>query len=70
MQTVFLGYATEDYFFAELAEIKLENTGIRIWRDQDRLRAGSDWRHESKRASTIVSRSWWPSARVRPNPRT
>ncbi|MCB1899094.1 toll/interleukin-1 receptor domain-containing protein [Cognatazoarcus halotolerans] len=45
MQTVFLSYATEDYFFAELAEIKLENAGIRIWRDQDRLRAGSDWRH-------------------------
>lgn len=45
MHTVFLSYATEDYFFAELAEIKLDKAGIRIWRDQDRLRAGSDWRH-------------------------
>jgi hypothetical protein len=44
MITVFLSYSTKDYFFAELAEIKLEEAGIRLWRDQGDLMAGTDWR--------------------------
>lgn len=44
MITVFLSYSTKDYFFAELAEIKLEEAGIRLWRDQGDLIAGTDWR--------------------------
>lgn len=44
MATVFLSYSTKDHYFAELAAIKLEEFGIQLWRDQGRLRAGSDWR--------------------------
>src|SRR6266511_1903842 len=41
---VFLSYSTKDYFFAELAEIKLGQAGIQLWRDQGNLIAGTDWR--------------------------
>lgn len=41
---VFLSYATTDYFFAELAEIKLAEAGIKLWRDKGSLSAGTDWR--------------------------
>lgn len=44
MANVFLSYSSEDYFFAELAEIKLSKAGISLWRDQGQLRAGNDWR--------------------------
>lgn len=44
MATVFLSYSTRDHFFAELAHIKLVEAGIDLWRDQGRLRAGTDWR--------------------------
>jgi hypothetical protein len=44
MTKVFLSYSVKDYFFAELAEIKLAEHGIQLWRDQDQLRAGTDWR--------------------------
>ena len=44
MKTVFLSYSTNDHFFAELATIKLAEAGIRVWRDQEQLRAGTDWR--------------------------
>jgi len=49
MTKVFLSYSTKDYFFAELAEIKLAEAGIELWRDMDQLRAGSDWRHGIER---------------------
>lgn len=49
MITVFLSYATEDHFFAELAHIKLAEAGIQLWRDQGQLRAGSDWRQGIER---------------------
>src|ERR1043166_3395048 len=41
---VFLSYSTKDYFFAELLAKNLAEVGIRLWRDQDKLRAGSQWR--------------------------
>ena len=44
MPTVFLSYSKKDYFFAELADIKLSEAGITLWRDQGQLRAGADWR--------------------------
>jgi hypothetical protein len=44
MATVFLSYSTKDHYFAELAAIKLEGSGVQLWRDQGQLRAGSDWR--------------------------
>lgn len=44
MTTVFLSYSTRDHYFAELASIKFAEAGIRLWRDQGQLRAGSDWR--------------------------
>jgi hypothetical protein len=34
MSTVFLSYSKKDYFFAELADIKLSEAGISLWRDQ------------------------------------
>lgn len=45
MTMVFLSYATTDHIFAELAEIKLREAGITMWRDRGQLRAGEDWRH-------------------------
>jgi hypothetical protein len=44
MSTVFLSYSKKDYFFAEVASIKLSEAGIKLWRDQGQLRAGEDWR--------------------------
>jgi len=44
MATVFLSYSTKDHYFAELAAIKLAESGINLWRDQGQLRAGGDWR--------------------------
>lgn len=45
MSHVFLSYSREDRFFAELAHVKLEESGISVWVDQGQLRAGSDWRN-------------------------
>jgi hypothetical protein len=44
MPIVFLSYSKQDHFFAEVAEIKLAEAGISLWRDQGQLRAGADWR--------------------------
>jgi len=49
MATIFLSYSKKDYFFAELAEIKLADGQIKLWRDQGQLRAGADWRHGIER---------------------
>ncbi len=43
MRNVFLSYATKDHYFADLAEIKLAEAGIVLWRDRSQLRAGADW---------------------------
>jgi hypothetical protein len=45
MATVFLSYSRADFFFAELAGIKLGEAGISVWRDLSHLRAGADWRN-------------------------
>jgi TIR domain len=42
--TVFLSYSRKDHYFAELADIKLSEAGIKLWRDQGQLRAGGEWR--------------------------
>jgi hypothetical protein len=44
MPRVFLSYSKKDHFFAELADIKLSESGIELWRDQGLIRAGADWR--------------------------
>ena len=45
MTTVFISYSTQDHDLAERAGIKLADAGIKLWRDQGQLRAGSDWRN-------------------------
>lgn len=54
MTTVFLSYSTKDHHFAELATLKLAEAGIQVWRDQGRLRAGTDWRQEIERAISVA----------------
>jgi len=56
MATVFLSYSRKDHYFAELADIKLSEAGIKMWRDQGQLRPGSDWRFsiEAGIASSIA----------------
>ena len=49
MPQVFLSYSTKDYFFAELAAMKLGEVGITVWHDQGQLPAGSDWRQGIER---------------------
>lgn len=49
MPVVFLSYSTKDFFFAELAGIKLAEAGITLWRDQRSLVAGGDWRNGIER---------------------
>jgi hypothetical protein len=44
VETVFLSYSKKDYFFAELASVRLSEKGIAVWRDQSQLRGGDDWR--------------------------
>ena len=44
LDSIFLSYASEDYFFAEMLGIKLAEHGFAIWRDQGSIRAGDDWR--------------------------
>ena len=44
MNTVFLSYASNDYFFAEMLALKLHDEGFQIWRDNNSIRAGDDWR--------------------------
>lgn len=49
MSTVFLSYSTNDHFFADLADIKLAEAGITVWRDKGQLVAGTDWRQGIER---------------------
>ena len=44
MNSIFLSYSTQDYFFAEMLAIKLEAVGFTLWRDLGSIRAGDDWR--------------------------
>jgi hypothetical protein len=45
MKTIFLSYSSQDYFFAEMLALKLEEKGFRLWRDLGAIRAGDDWRN-------------------------
>jgi hypothetical protein len=46
MKTIFLSYSSQDYFFAEMLAIKLEEKkDFRLWRDLGAIRAGDDWRN-------------------------
>ncbi len=49
MPTVFLSYSTKEHHFAELAGIKLAEASIKLWRDQEQLRAGSEYRGDIER---------------------
>jgi hypothetical protein len=44
MSKVFLSYAAEDHFFAELAGVTLAGAGIEMWRDKGQLVPGTEWR--------------------------
>ena len=44
MNTIFLSYSSQDYFFAEMLALKLAANGFAIWRDLGSIRAGDDWR--------------------------
>lgn len=45
MKSIFLSYSSQDYFFAEMLAIKLEERRtFRLWRDLGAIRAGDDWR--------------------------
>jgi len=44
MPTVFLSHSKKDHVFADLVENKLAAAKIILWREQDQLRAGTDWR--------------------------
>lgn len=44
MSKVFLSYASEDHFFAELAGVTLAAAGIEMWRDKGQLVPGTEWR--------------------------
>lgn len=46
MEGVFLSYARADFFFAQLARLKLEQEGIQVWADTAKLRPGDDWKLE------------------------
>ena len=42
--TIFLSYSSQDYFFAEMLDLKLTEGGFKVWRDLGCIRAGDDWR--------------------------
>lgn len=44
MNSIFLSYSKQDYFFAEMLAFKLSQENFNIWRDQGSIRAGDDWR--------------------------
>jgi CheY-like chemotaxis protein len=43
---VFISYASQDSLFAEFVKTKVELFGHEVWRDQDELKAGQEWRQE------------------------
>lgn len=49
MDSVFLSYGRADFFFVQLAQLKLEQAGIRVWADTLSLRPGDDWKLEIDR---------------------
>ncbi|WP_428548872.1 toll/interleukin-1 receptor domain-containing protein, partial [Roseiarcus sp.] len=46
MRKVFLSYSKKDLTFALLAQAKLKEAQIEVWRDYDDIPAGEDWRQE------------------------
>ena len=47
---VFISYAHQDKAFAKRLADRLENEGMRVWWDFDRLKGGQDWQKEIERA--------------------
>jgi CheY-like chemotaxis protein len=45
MAQVFMSYASKDTIFADLARLKLEGAGIKVWIDDSSLHAGEEWRN-------------------------
>jgi hypothetical protein len=46
MPTIFLSYSSKDDLFAQLLYSKLSEAGVTLWRDQNNLRGGQEWREE------------------------
>lgn len=46
MAHVFISYAHSDFEFAENLKNRIEKAGFEVWMDEDKLRAGEDWRVE------------------------
>jgi len=46
MSHVFISYKHDDLDFAENLKAKLENAGFKTWMDNDKLRAGKEWRND------------------------
>ncbi len=44
MSTIFISYANKNESFARLAEMMLEQAGYDVWLDDQKLRAGDEWR--------------------------
>jgi hypothetical protein len=44
VNSIFLSYSSQDYFFAEMLAFKLAPHDFIIWRDQGSILAGDDWR--------------------------
>jgi hypothetical protein len=62
MTSIFLSYSSQDYFFAEMLAIKLQEKGFELWRDLGSIRAGDDWRQSiekgiSESAAVLIALS-------------
>lgn len=42
----FISYSSSNGDFAELLKVKLEQSGIKVWRDSHEIEAGEEWRNE------------------------
>lgn len=50
MSHIFISYSRQDVEFARYLRALLENAGLRVWMDEKRLHAGSDWVSEIEAA--------------------
>jgi CheY-like chemotaxis protein len=48
--SVFISYSSEISDFADLVRIQLENAGIQVWKDEEEIEAGKEWREEIDKA--------------------
>ena len=46
MSHIFLSYSREDFDFAENLAVRLEQAGVQVWRDVERLHPGVNWRQD------------------------